>query len=215
MPKSPFSLTCSYRVTSYPFRPRAPGHLSERDRVIITTTKTFGATSFFQLQQLWPHLHKNKTRNTAKALARCGLLALHRLECEEYRMNVCTPGYFPGLDSVLRSLAFFQLYLRLRRIDPHLRACQAAFPLTGVILMNGKEFPVVVARQGDNLALLPYQVQNLERLIIVAESFDPVFQKIPCNCRIAFDADLLNLGKPLNEIFIDTREDRVRAWAAT
>ncbi|MDN5375463.1 MAG: hypothetical protein PWQ39_503 [Thermacetogenium sp.] len=215
MPKSPFSLTCGYQVTSYPFIPRTPGNLSERDKVIIDMTNTFGATAFFQLQQLWPNRHRNKTRNTAKSLARCGLLALHRLESPEYRMNVCTPGYFPGLDKVLRSLAFFQLYLRLREFNSNLSACLATHPLTGVVFMNDKEFPVVVVREGDQLPLLPYQLQDFERLVIVAESFDPAFGRIPCECRIALDEDLLNFSKPAGEIFFDAREVKVHARGTT
>jgi hypothetical protein len=213
--KSSFSKTCNYQVTSHPFRPRAPGHLSERDKVILTMTETFGAVSFFQLQQLWPHQHRNKTRNAAKALGRCGILAIHRLECEEYRMNICTPGKFPGLDSVLRSMAFFQLYLRLREAVPGLNACLASSPLTGVILMNNKEFPVVVVRSGDNTVLLPYQVQQLPRLVIVSETFEPVFKKVTCDCRVALDNDLLDMSLPLDEMFYNTSGIKINAHAQT
>lgn len=213
---SPFSPLCEYKVTSYPYIPRAPGHLSGRDEAILSAVSTFGAAAFFQLQQLFPGVNRNKVRRTAKTLARCGLLALHRLECEEYRINVCTPSYFPGLDSVLRSMAFFQLYLRLKEMDPNVRACPAPPPLTGAVLMNNKEFPVVVARRGDVLNLLPFYVQTkkLKRLVIVAEVYDPVFRKIPCPCRVAFDDDLLDLGKPLEAIFFDAKEEGIAARAA-
>lgn len=213
---SPFSPLCGYKATSYPFIPRAPGNLSERDEIIISAVKTFGAAAFFQLQQLFPGVNRNKVRHTAKTLARCGLLALHRLECEEYRINVCTPGYFPGLDNVLRSMAFFQLYLRLKEIDPNIRAYLTPPPLTGAVLLHKKEFPVVVARQGDSLNLLPFYVQNqkCERLVIVAEAYDPVFKKIPCPCRVAFDDGLLDLGKPVDEIFFDAKEEGIAARAA-
>jgi hypothetical protein len=54
--------------------------------------------------------------------------------------------------------------------------------------INGNHFPVIVFRESDAIPPLP----DLDRLIIISETFRPEFKKIKSPARIALDQEILS-----------------------
>ena len=173
---SPFSMSCDYSVKSYPFLARVPGYLTPYEQFVYDLAHSTGAVAFSQVAS------RSKHKKKLKSLARCGLLALHRLE-GLYKLNVLTPGPFPGLIEVLKSLAFTRLVLMLKQkgcvfIDEE--------PPYRVIILDGKTFHVVIHRETEPVFPVVLQASKPERAIILAEKYHPEFASLESS-RILLD----------------------------
>jgi hypothetical protein len=181
---SPFSPRCSYEVRSLPFPQRPPDNLSDQEQKIVSHIVSCGAATTFQIAPL-----VSKARNRLKKLQRAGIIGLHQLT-GEYKLNVYTSDIFPGTDQLLRYLAFSQLCIYMQK-HANISATLAAEPLTGIITIEQRPFPVAVVRDDDDMTFLPAVISDQSRLIIVSEKLYPQFQLINIPCRIALDKDLL------------------------
>lgn len=173
---SPFSGLCDYSVKSYPFLARTPGYLTPYEQFVYDLTRSTGAVAFSQV------VYKSKHKKKLKSLARCGLLALHRLE-GPYKLNVLTPGPFPGLQEVLKSLAFTRLVLILKQrgcvfIDEE-QPCR-------VVILDGKTYHVIIHRENEPVFSVVLQASRPEKVIILAEKYHPEFASLESS-RILLD----------------------------
>lgn len=209
---SPFSLCCNYNFESFPpeknkYVDNKRLELSTQEQMAVTIINAVGAVASFQLEDLcWS---KNTCRQKLKILSRLGVINRHKL-AGTYTLNVYTPGKFPGLDKTLRLLALAQLYTRMFKLQP-CSFMRADRPLDAYIKFLNVVFPVMVIRLNDSIKNLPLLVKalNLDRLIIVSDSFRPEFRSLDKRVRIAVDSDLIS--EPLFNAFL--LPDGNRDWA--
>ena len=169
-------MSCDYSVVSYPFIARPPGYLTPYEQFVYNLTHSTGAVALSQIT------YKSKHKKKLKSLARCGLLAMHRLE-GLYKLNVLTPGPFPGLPEVLKSLAFTRLVLMLKQYGCVFTDEE---PPYRVIILDGKTYHVVIHRETEPIMPAVMQASQQERSIILAEKYHPEFAALE-SARILLD----------------------------
>ncbi|SHE96068.1 hypothetical protein SAMN02745218_01141 [Desulfofundulus australicus DSM 11792] len=160
---------------------------------MLNIIKSCGSVAGFQVEGLW----SRKGREKLKKLAFGGFITFSRLE-GEYKLNVYSLSPQKDVNTVLKQLAFAQLYVRIREHFP----CGASLlppPLTGVINIRGKIFPVLVVRRGEDPAFLYGYLRGFPRLLVIAEEL--VELDLPVPFRVTTDGDLLE--KPLRYAFYD------------
>ncbi|MDD2586789.1 MAG: hypothetical protein PHT79_09785 [Syntrophomonadaceae bacterium] len=185
MRPSPFSPLCNYTLHSYPCYPRPPGNLTAWEHDILDFLSHTGAAAYFQITTGSKQKHKLNTLN------RAGLIYKYKL-IGEYKLNIAASRPYNDIREILKSLVFAQLVIKLKNLDPNLQIFPGTFPVHAEIIFNSKTFPIIVTRAGDNLSILPSMVSNLDRVIIISETFDLTFNKIHIPARIALDKDLIN-----------------------
>lgn len=187
---SPFSLLNNYDTVEKPRPLRDSEYLTPRDIIVANTLKSCGAAASFQLEFLW----SMNGRRELKKMASRGLIMRSKLE-GEYKLNVYSLNR-QGTKSLLRNMAFCQLYLRMREVTP----CAAAvlpWPLTGALKFNDKLYGVLVVRAGDKVN--PIQFRGIDRMILISETITPDVLNLPLDYRLTTDETLLN--GPLENAF--------------
>ncbi|AEG14496.1 hypothetical protein Desku_0897 [Desulfofundulus kuznetsovii DSM 6115] len=190
---SPFSVLNNYRIIQRTKKIREILSPTPREIILLNILKSCGSVAGFQVEGLW----SNKGREKLKKLAFGGFIVLSKLE-GEYKLNVYSLSPQKDVSTVLKQLAFAQLYMRIREHFP----CGASLlppPLTGVINIRGKIFPVLVVRRGEDPACLYGYLKGLPRLLVIAEEL--VKLDLPVPFRVTTDGDLLE--KPLRYAFYD------------
>lgn len=181
---SPFSTRRKYKLNSYPCYPRPPGNLTTWETEILSLLDDVGAGAYFQIAP------KGKQRRKLDSLSRAGLIYKYQLQGER-SINISASHPYQELKTLLKSLAFTQLVIKLKEVTP-----VQVFPGSNFIhshlLFNNKTFPVMIIRHGDNISMLPFLTKQLDKLIIVSETLYPEFNKITIPTRILLDNDLIN-----------------------
>lgn len=174
---SPFSLQCNYSVKSFPFAPRPPGVLSPWEQSVYNLVRETGAVAFSQV------CFKSKHKHKLKSLARCGLFAYHRLE-GKYKLNILTPGEFPGVLPVLKSLCFTRLVLLLRQEFPV--EIWTSPPSQPVLYLNNNLYNIIIHRETEPVLPAVLAANQFERSIVLAENYYPEFKSLE-RARILLD----------------------------
>ncbi|MGB9805094.1 hypothetical protein [Desulfofundulus sp.] len=190
---SPFSVLNGYRIVQRTERVREILTPTPREVILLNVLRSCGTVAGFQVEGLWP----GKGREKLKKLAFGGFVVLSRLEGGR-KLNVYGLSFEGDVGVVLKRLAFAQLYMRVREHFP----CGASLlppPLTGLINIRGKAFPVLVVRRGEDPSCFYGYLRGLPRLLVVAEEL--VRFDLPVPFRVTTDGDLLR--KPLRHAFYD------------
>lgn len=187
---SPFSPLNNYKVLAQRNKLYNIIDPTPQEIILLNVINSCGVIASFQAEKILCSKRKLKSLYDKKVIAK------HRFESSEYRMNVFSLDVEIDLDRTLRRLAFAQLYARIREVTP----CEAALcpsPLTGMVYFNGASYPVLVLRKGDSTALLPDVLKTLPRVLVVSEEVLRLDLGIPY--RLTTDGDILT--SPLRYAF--------------
>jgi len=181
---SPFSTLQKYELISYPYYPRPPGNLTSWEEETLSLLEDVGAGAYFQIAP------KSKQRRKLDSLYRAGLIYKYQLKGER-SINISASKPYDNLKTLLKTLAFTQLVIKLKDFFP-VQVFPGSNLIHAYITFNTKTFPVIVVRHGDNISMLPFLTNSLDRLIIVSETLYPEFNNISVPVRIVLDSDLVN-----------------------
>lgn len=181
---SPFSTLQKYELISYPYYPRPPGNLTSWEEETLSLLEDVGAGAYFQIAP------KSKQRRKLDSLYRAGLIYKYQLKGER-SINISASKPYDNLKTLLKTLAFTQLAIKLKEIYP-VQVFPGSNFIHAHIQFNNNTFPVIVLRSGDDISMLPFLIKPLDKLIIVSEKLHPDFNKITIPTRILLDNDLIN-----------------------
>ncbi|GBF34587.1 hypothetical protein DCCM_3706 [Desulfocucumis palustris] len=183
--------------------------LKVTDQLRIVTAKQLSA-------RFWSNNMENGDKSLKK-LGKKGYLLRHVLKNKNKTMVIYTLGpagckllnkpYQPNwwarveLKEILKILVFNQLYLRIHH-SMDSKALQAPYPLTSVIIINNREFPVLVVRGDIGEIAREVRWADLNRAMVICEEHEQI-EKIALNINIParFTTDYELCFKSLNEAF--------------
>jgi hypothetical protein len=177
---SPFSTLQKYTLIAYPYTSRLPGNLTPWEVEQLEFLNQVGAASYFQL------MSRSKHKKKLNTLSRAGLIRKYKLEGQT-PMLVAASQPYSNVVTLLKALVFTQLVLTMRQ-KFEIEIQPGDMLLHAVLKINGNHFPVIVFRESDAIPPLP----DLDRLIIISETFRPEFKKIKSPARIALDQEILS-----------------------
>lgn len=179
---SPFSILQPYEFKAYPYYPQTPGNLTSWESETLNFLNSVGAAAYFQIAT-------EKQKRKLDTLNRVGLIRKYQLTGEQ-SMNIAAARPYKDISTLLKSLAFTQLILSLREYF-EVKIYPGENHIHAYIDFNNKTFPVIIVRHGENISLLPLLTNKLERVIILAETYHPEFNKLTIPARIGLDNELL------------------------
>lgn len=180
---SPFSMFNNYSLYAYPCRPRPPCNISQWEQGVLDFIASSGAAAYFQI------CFGSKQKRKLNGLSRAGLAYRYRLDGQR-SINVLASKPYDDVDSLLRSLVFSQFLLKIKQWRP--LALEGDGPVHAYVSISGSQYPVIVFRATDNPIILPLLAGRFKRLFVLAEKYDPEFNKIKTPVKIILDDDLLS-----------------------
>ena len=228
---SPFSYRQGYRLTWKKIDTRwsgidRPDLMQDRVKDIVWILNQLNfITSIQMAKTYWPQNTK-EAKKTFSKLERLGILVRHNLKNKHKDMPFYTLGpagaktinipYKPNwwldvkLDDVLKQLIINQFFLRIYRSRNKCRFLQAPVPLSGLIVFNEMEFPLVVVRADIENIAREIRWTDVEKSLVICEDHQQlkeIAKNIKFPARFTTDYELCSVS--LNQAFYRWEKDRL------
>lgn len=223
IPISPFSYRQGYNLTWNKLDTRwtgieNPHELPVRVKEIVSLVDQVEFITGVQIAKtFWPK-NKNDAKKTLVKLEKFGVLVRHNLKNTHRDMPFYTLGPAGAKlvekpyqinnwlkyksDYVLKQLIINQLFLRIYRTSGHCQFISAPHPLSGIIVFNDIEFPVIVIRGDHEDMAREIRWLELKKAFVICEDYeqvDDIADEIRFPVRYTTDYELCTV--PLNQAF--------------